>query len=93
MPVVLNKMQSDWHELEGAALVDRTTIFGNPFIEGQDGNRQQVLDKYEQWIWAPEQKFLRKRMMRELRGKNLVCHCAPLDCHADIILKIANGAA
>jgi hypothetical protein len=92
MPIVLNKSQCDWRELEDSALVDRTTIFGNPFVEGRDGNRKQVLDKYERWIWASEQKFLRNRMMKELQGKNLVCHCAPQDCHADIILKIANAS-
>lgn len=27
---------------------------------------------------------------RELRGKDLVCHCAPLSCHADLLLEIAN---
>lgn len=90
MPTVLNKQQSDWRELEEAALVDRTTIFGNPFIEGRDGNRAEVIGKYGKWIMEPEQTRLRGRMMRELAGKNLVCHCAPLPCHADIILVVAN---
>lgn len=26
----------------------------------------------------------------ELRGKDLVCWCAPLPCHADILLELAN---
>jgi hypothetical protein len=91
MPVVLNIHDTDWRERENAALVDRTTSFGNPFIEGRDGNRRQVLEQYERWIFQPEQRFLRRRMMRELRGKDLLCHCAPLECHADIILKIANA--
>jgi hypothetical protein len=25
-----------------------------------------------------------------LRGKDLVCWCAPLDCHADVLLELAN---
>lgn len=90
MPVVLNKTQCDWRELEGAALVDRTTIFGNPFIEGCDGDRDQVCDLYVEWIMKPEQRKLRRRMRRELSGLNLVCHCAPLRCHADTVLIIAN---
>lgn len=28
--------------------------------------------------------------IRELKGKDLVCWCAPLACHADVLLKIAN---
>jgi len=27
----------------------------------------------------------------ELRGKDLVCYCAPLPCHGDIWLEIANS--
>ncbi|MEM2159611.1 MAG: DUF4326 domain-containing protein [Candidatus Nitrosotenuis sp.] len=27
----------------------------------------------------------------ELRGRDLVCYCAPLECHGDILLAIANA--
>lgn len=30
--------------------------------------------------------------IRELKGKDLVCWCAPKPCHADILLKLANEA-
>jgi hypothetical protein len=33
---------------------------------------------------------LRAKMKAELRGKDLVCHCAPDACHAEVILTIAN---
>ena len=26
----------------------------------------------------------------ELTGKNLICHCAPEKCHADVLLRLAN---
>ncbi|GAG87489.1 unnamed protein product, partial [marine sediment metagenome] len=26
----------------------------------------------------------------ELKGKDLVCWCAPLPCHADVLLELAN---
>lgn len=74
-----------------AVLVDRTTDFGNPFVIGKDGNREMVIDKYELWIFQPEQMQLRQRMIRELRGEDLLCWCVPEDCHANIILKIANA--
>lgn len=28
--------------------------------------------------------------LSELKGKNLICWCAPLECHADILLRLAN---
>lgn len=28
--------------------------------------------------------------INELRGKDLVCWCAPLPCHADVLLELAN---
>lgn len=90
MLTVLNKEQSDWRELADAALVDRTTVFGNPFIIGRDGTRDEVIRKYIKWIMTPEQRELRVRIRRELRGKNLICHCAPQLCHAEVILVIAN---
>ena len=79
-----------------AVLVDRSTPYGNPFKVGQDGSREDVIDKYEFWISQPEQVELRVMMARELRGKDLLCWCTypsqrpKMKCHADIILKIAN---
>ena len=75
----------------GAVRVDRRTDFGNPFIIGRDGTREEVIDKYEEWIWQPEQAALRRRIMWELQDKDLLCWCAPEECHADIILHIANA--
>lgn len=90
MPVVLNKLQCEERELRNATFVDRTTIFGNPFIEGKDGKREEVVKKYAMWIIEPEQRNLRIKMRATLRGWDLVCHCAPLSCHADVILIVAN---
>jgi Domain of unknown function (DUF4326) len=63
--------------------------WGNPFKIGRDGTREQVLDKYEDYLAArPE---LKERIAREFCGKDLACWC-DLDerCHADILLRIAN---
>lgn len=90
MPVVLNKKQCEGWELGNAALVDRTTVFGNPFVEGKDGTREEVIKKYANWIMQPDQMRLRVKMRATLQGWDLLCHCAPLPCHADVILVIAN---
>jgi hypothetical protein len=29
--------------------------------------------------------------LSELRGRDLVCWCAPLLCHGDVLLALANG--
>lgn len=74
-----------------AAVVDRTTVFGNPFVVDKHGTRQQCIDWYEQWIHLPKQEHLRSRMRSELRDKHLICWCAPEPCHATIIRYIANA--
>lgn len=73
----------------GAIYVGRPTIYGNPFIIGKDGDRNEVVDKYKEWLLS--QPSLVEKAKKELKGKNLICWCAPLRCHADILLEIANN--
>jgi hypothetical protein len=61
--------------------------WGNPFVIGKDGTRQDVMEKYRAWLLSnPE--LLRK--LPELRGKILGCWCAPESCHGDILSELAN---
>ena len=70
-------------------LVDRRTIFGNPFVIGKDGNRTEVIEKYRVWIY--DQPDLIKEI-KKLKGKVLGCHCRPKHaCHGDIIAEIADS--
>lgn len=46
--------------------------------------RDTVCDRFEQEI-------LPKLDVRELKGKHLLCYCAPQRCHCDAILRKANG--
>ena len=75
----------------GAIYVGRPTRFGNPFELGRDGSRADVIDAYRRWLAEPEQRELRERVRRELRGRDLVCWCAPEPCHADVLLALANA--
>lgn len=68
--------------------IGRPSVYGNPFIIGKDGSRLDVIKKYEQYL-ANNSK-LTETIKNNLRGKNLVCFCKPLECHGDILLKIAN---
>lgn len=89
-PRVFSKRSGAEPPPEDAILVDRTTEWGNPFVIGRDGDRKEVLRKYRRWFRHSDQKEFRRRVRRELVEKDLVCWCAPSDCHADILLEFAN---
>ena len=40
-------------------------------------------------LWVQRQPAL-MTMVPELRGKDLVCWCAPEKCHGDVLLELAN---
>jgi len=69
--------------------VGRPSKYGNPFHIGVDGTRDEVIVKYRQWILT--QPELVAAAKQELKGKDLICWCAPLACHADVLLEIANS--
>ena len=72
-----------------AVYVGRPSKWGNPFKIGTDGNRQEVIEKYRMRILNILQ-FTDSHYLDELKGKDLVCWCSPLSCHADVLLKLAN---
>ena len=66
--------------------IGRGSPFGNPFVIGKDGTREEVLEKYRVYFYeriARDSKF--KMMVLSLRGKTLGCFCKPKLCHGDII--------
>jgi hypothetical protein len=67
--------------------IGRPSKWGNPFVIGRDGSRQDVIDKYRNSI-TPE---MRDAIKRELKGKVLACWCSPQACHGDVLAEIANG--
>lgn len=68
--------------------VGRPTPWGNPFVVNFDGTRKEVIAKYEAYVRASPQ--MMRAIKRELRGRDLSCFCAPLPCHAEVLLRIAN---
>lgn len=58
----------------------------NPFIIGKDGTRKEVIEKYKQWILT-QPRLLKQLPM--LKGKRLGCYCAPLQCHGDVLVELA----
>jgi hypothetical protein len=71
----------------GAVYIGRGSKWGNPFRIGPDGDRAAVIAKYERWL-ADQHQLL--RALDELRGRDLVCWCAPRPCHGDLLLRLAN---
>jgi hypothetical protein len=77
-----------WAEAEGLAVrVDRGTRYGNPFVLGEDGDRNEVCDAY--WLhYLPHKPSIAERA-GDLVGKVLICHCYPERCHAEYLVKLA----
>jgi len=82
MPRVLNKHHGSIPP--DAVYCGRGSPYGNPFVIGRDGDRDQVCDRFERDV-------LPTLDVSALRGKDLVCFCAPKRCHCDAILIKANG--
>jgi hypothetical protein len=74
--------------LPGAVYIGRPSKFGNPFVIGKDGNRAQVIEKYRAYLNSRPD--LVRAAVAELRGKDLLCYCAPAPCHGDVLHVVAN---
>lgn len=66
-------------------LIDRSTEWGNPFVIGVDGTREEVIAKFRVHI---RKRLDLMRRLPELKGKRLGCHCAPLACHGDVYVEL-----
>jgi hypothetical protein len=67
--------------------IGRPCNWGNPFVIGRDGTRADVIAKHRAWVVAQPALM---SALDELRGHDLVCWCAPLACHGDVLVDLAN---
>ena len=86
-----------------AIYVGRGSVWGNPYRIGDPHphnpdklmDRADVLKLYHRAL--PELLVARGedgkalRRLEDLVGKDLVCNCAPLPCHANLLMNLANG--
>ena len=95
MPRVLNKRTDKIPP--DAVYVGRPTKWGNPYNVNDPllpyglskaERRQMVVDEYRKYL---ENNHNLMEALPELKGKDLVCWCTPLPCHADILLEAANA--
>ncbi|KKL15193.1 hypothetical protein LCGC14_2508010, partial [marine sediment metagenome] len=86
-----------------AVYIGRPSKWGNPFQIGRrhepaQGQPDIIIDRewavylyremVEDWKWRNTEAY--QTIREELKGKNLVCWCAPLPCHGDVLLELAN---
>lgn len=73
---------------EEGVYIGRPSKWGNPFEMSKDVSRDEVCDMFEKYV--EENPLLKQVIKDELKGKNLICFCAPRRCHGDTLLRIAN---
>lgn len=78
----------DFGKYKNSVMIDRSTKFGNPFIIGKHGNREEVIEKYKNYLHSNAE--YANMVYKELKDKNLSCWCKPDKCHGDVILEYIN---
>jgi len=77
----------------GAIYIGRGSVWGNPFILGRDGTRDEVCEKYRHYLKQQiDCGTISLQNLVSLHNKDLVCFCKPLRCHGDTLEKAADWA-
>jgi hypothetical protein len=83
MPKVLHYKD----KVDTAVYIGRPSKWGNPYVIGADGTREDVVRKYEEYIQTQPELLA---ALPELKGRDLMCWCSPAACHGDVLLRLAN---
>ena len=79
---------------KGAVYVGRPSKWGNPFSHLPKSIARYRVKTRDESITAYRHMLLNAphllKDLPELKGKDLVCWCAPAPCHADILVELAN---
>lgn len=76
------------HKHDYDVLIMRPSKWGNPFVIGKDGERDEVIDKFAVWIKTQPDLM---EALHELRGKRLGCCCYPKRCHGHVLAELVNA--
>ena len=69
----------------------RPSIYGNQFVIGKDGDRNEVCDKFEAYFQERVKNDLEYRNeIYKLRNKTLGCFCVPNRCHCETYINYLN---
>ena len=78
----------------GAVRIDRRTKWGNRFVIGRHGTRDEVIALYRADLWRRiREGEVSLEELAALDGKRLACHCAPKPCHGEVLARAAAWAA
>lgn len=86
-------------------LIDRTTIFGNPWTHKERtaadfvvASRHEAIQNYRKWLIGedfqnvfPERRQKILDNLHKLRGLTLGCWCSPLPCHGEVLVELVEG--
>lgn len=67
---------------------------GNPYKVGEDGGREEVIEKFREDFYEKletDEEFRKK--VEQLEGTTLACYCKPKACHGDVIKEYIQNKA
>lgn len=95
--IVINK-RAPRPEGHATEYIGRPSIFGNPHavgwcdLCGTKHDRDEAIKLYRKWFRKKlSESAVFSLRVEELRGKALICYCAPQPCHGDVIVEHLNN--
>ena len=88
MKRVQRRRTPGFHLPANTVCINRGTKFGNPFVTGKDGTREEVIQKFKELVESKAEVDLRF-WLEPLHGKDVACFCS-LDepCHGDYLIEL-----
>lgn len=66
--------------------IGRGSVWGNPYVIGKDGTREEVIAKFKvAFLDQLAKGEISREQLESLQGKKLGCFCKPQACHGDVI--------
>lgn len=69
-----------------AVYIGRGSKWGNPYVIGKHGTREEVIEKYKRDLEDSMKNPRFVDQLLELEGRELVCFCKPAPCHGDVLV-------
>ena len=87
LPIVtnINTLKRGWQKLPQYTYIGRPGFWGNPNKLSVFNNRLDCIVEYEKYARSSPDILAR---LTELSSKYIVCHCHPLECHGDVLVKL-----
>jgi len=70
---------------------EQNSIWCNPFKIDPNNSRDDVINKYREYMTLKIKNENLYDELKKLKGKNLGCWCKPLKCHGDVLIELINS--